>query len=538
MVRRSLLITLLVLGMTGSLGLAVELYYGPPPQRGAKFSGSVIGEVSYNEIGGKEEASSYRDGLDYLAQTDLYFTSPLFKDYGLEARTTLRKTDMRTVESRQDLRIKDLAVKVYNQRNTFLFGKFFQDFSRYSLTNSLEGLYGEFVPSSNTKIKAVLARSQRESSTVPQYRRNVFGLALIREGLLPKLGLDILRSTISVITSQDDRATCGEDAAKDLDNTVLAWEVEAHGTKVGITAELAYSAYIPDRNQDKDRDWGWAFRLNPFLTGERGRLEYTFEFVDPEFYTAQGSAVVDKLRHQVRVIWPFSDGLQLDWTEDFSYDHLKGSSLSYRTTDWGHDITLSYTSEDEDIGGSVYLSWLDTNSDDIANSQEARDITIGTTIYKYLSQTYQVDLSYERRNYSNQGDTSLSEYSDRLTVGLRKDGELAGREYHLAPSLSFSYRRPKSSSKDDISFSLSLQAFYKTGERSRLRLGINLREGNSATVDRDYTRKRSYLEWEYSLDQSAQRRLVMRLERNTYSYQDSTEDYQETRLVVKVIMNF
>jgi len=61
---------------------------------------------------------------------------------------------------------------------------------------------------------------------------------------------------------------------------------------------------------------------------------------------------------------------------------------------------------------------------------------------------------------------------------------------------------------------------------------------NAARADSDHTNNNSYLEFDKSFGQNANRHFVARVERNRYVYEDGTQNYTETRGVIKYTLNF
>ncbi len=519
---------------------AVEVYYTPREVKTEnKISGNFFTEISYQKIGGKDEASSYRDGWDYLSQLSLNINGPMFLGYNYEGEIVLRKTDTNIIEPRRDLRIKRADIRLYNKENLFILGEYYQDFSRFSLSNSLEGLYAGLSPRTDIRLKAVAGRSQSADTVSADYQRNVFGFSVDYNPLHPILSMDRFDVSFSMVTSQDDSSSCGVSGAKDLNNTVVALSATMGKKKLGMNYDMAYSAYTEDEDTDNDIDWGWALRIEPywFIDKANIRMRYLFDYVTPDFYTAQGSAASDKIRHGISFDWIISDNLSMIFSEDLSYDHLKGSDKTKRTTQKEHSLTLNIDEPDA-YRGSVYFDYIGTDSDDTANTEEAEDISFGFEYSRIIDKTSSLRLGYERRLYSRESDKSLSEYSHKLTLGFTKNGKWFGREYYINPDINLNMHSPKTDNNKDISVTFSMSASYNFTDRINIRTGINIADTNGAAVDSDYIKKISYMEYDCMLSKKKSSHLIIRVERNTNEYGNSSLNYKETRYICRFQTGF
>ncbi len=503
---------------------AVEIIYAPYNETDSALSGSVVSDVSFIDVDGNEDSSFYDEGWDYVLQANVSYRRYI-GDNELETDFMIQKTDADYIDARNDVRLKQITAVLYGKGYTASFGEYYQFFSDYTLTNTLEGLGLDFELENNRDAVLVFGRSQRASSVESEYDRYVFGA---------RYGSDFM--AFNIVSSQDNSASLGDANAEDLDNTVLSLNGKLNvNDKLCALYEVAYSSTVEDRSVvDYDRDWGWAISINPRYAFERGMFSYKYERVEPRFFTAQGSSISDEVLHQWTLDYAF-DSFSISLLQQYDYDNLQGSDKSYRTKNLRNEFSL--TKDYGEISVRPYTSLIITNSSDMQNTQEAEDLTIG------ISSSYEIDggkmlnLGYERRMYNRESDESLSEYSHRLNLGIGGNF-LEDANLYLQLDSDLYIRNPKSSQKEDIDIGLSLLGKWQFSDSLTFNFGMNLTELNSSIVNSDSSQKRTYIECDYRLPIENNPHVILSVEENDYSYQDSVNDYTEKIGRMRIVMSF
>lgn len=517
--------------------------YGEPNQdRSGRISGKFTEEISWQDISGNTSKSFLERGTDYLTELNLNLQEKLGRDYNFEGQGFLRKTDNRRIETKRELRLKQLNLKALNSRNLFEFGDFYADFSQFVLGSSLEGFNIELNPSISQRYHFLVARKERADTVSDKFQRNTLGAKADYKLFQDSELFSNFRIGMQVAKIEDDSSTIDHgSSAKDLSNTVAGIDGEISLRKAfSLQYELARSGYIEDEDGANDKKAGTAFRLQPALNLGKANFRYLYYYVQPQFYTETGSASPDKIQHQLTFDYRLSDRANLNFVENLYWDHLDKSTLTKRTTN--NEKYLSFILRPfearKDFTARPYINYSKKDSDDDANSAESVTKTIGFSINDTLNEKTTYGVSYEYRAFVDEANKSTSDYFHRLGFNLGHEQLFFEKRLYYSLNTGLDLRSTKTDDNKDASASISFSGQYDMMQNSKLRFGHNLQDANSAKPASDSVNHRSFLEMDFLLAQKRASHFVLRAERNRYDHEDNTQEYNETRAIAKFITNF
>ncbi|MBF0252704.1 MAG: hypothetical protein HQL29_02715 [Candidatus Omnitrophica bacterium] len=518
--------------------------YGP--ERSGRISGTIDETISWNSVSGNGEKSFLRRGVDHTTGLNLNVQEKLFRDYQFESQLYLRKTDDRRVDSRKDVRLKQLSTKIYNQDNVVEFGDIYADFSQFVMGSSLEGFNAKISYPEGMKYNFVAARNNEADIAMDQYTKYVYGAKADYLFENDSYFFPQFRLGFQGATSQDDKGSVDKFVdTNDMDNSVFGFDGEAKVVNnLKVEYELAESIYTQDvrAHVEKDTQYGTAFRIKPSLTIDKVNVRYLFYYVDPKFYTNTGSASTDKLQHQVSMDWQMIDQVNLSFVENFYWDKLKGSSRTVRTYNDEQYITLNIRPFDarKSFSARTYVNLLHRNSSDKVNSLESETSTYGVSMNDSMNEgkiyygTY-----YEFREYNDlANNNSGSDIYHRVGGNLSFDTDLFGRRLYLGNELSFDFRSTKNDNNPDFNVNHSFNGTYSILDNCDLRFGNNISFYDAAGPGSNMEGNRAFFEAEYRLSEKRDTRCVLRLEENRYVHEDGTQSYKENRAILKFMSNF
>ncbi|MFZ5802800.1 MAG: hypothetical protein ACOY3K_06830 [Candidatus Omnitrophota bacterium] len=520
------------------------------PNRSGQLSGTILSQMTWQDTSGNISKSFLERGWDYLQEINLQAWERLWAGYKIESRAFMRKTDDRQIEKRRDVRLKDLNIAIYNDRNRVEFGDFYSEFSQFTLGASLEGFQAQIEPLKGQKIKAVAARSQKEDITTARYERHVAGGQLDLSLLRDFWWFSLVRLAAQAVTNQDDssngwRLAPSGTVTQDLENTVVGLLGEVVMKKYfTMVYEVARSRYQADEDSTRYSDhqsiYGTAFRLQPQFTTKWVTFKYLYYWVQPGFYTDVGSASPDKLQHQFSVdITPF-DKLTLSLVENWYRDHLEHSARAYQTENDEKYITLTLRPFDSrrDFSLRNYWNYFQRGSDNPQNSVEAYTTTLGTSVNDRIWNTT-VSGRYEYRAYEDEGNSKASsDYFNRFGFSGSRDTIVFGRRWYFSGDYAVDIRNTKTDDDNDLSGTLSLNTQYDLHTRLTLRAGYNLVNQNSVAPNGDSLNTRNFFETDLLVNKKRGSRITVRYERNIYNHEDFTQDYNESRVITKFASPF
>lgn len=236
----------------------------------------------------------------------------------------------------------------------------------------------------------------------------------------------------------------------------------------------------------------------------------------------------------------FSKRLSVSLMENYYWDHLTDSTRAKRTINDEKSLTFNFLplANRESFGARMNVGYNLRSSDDGANSSEGRTFTVGTGFNDRISDSTDWGLSYQYRAYSDWANSSSSDYSNRFGLNLGHEAQVLNRRLYMSLNPSVDIRSTKSDNNKDLNFGVGLTGQYDMAKTLTSRFGHTLADTNAAKSDSDHTNNNSYLEFDKSFGANANRHFVARFERNRYVYEDGTQNYTETRGVIKYTLNF
>lgn len=514
--------------------------------RSGVISGTLQTSLEHTKVLGNKSKSFYEDSTT-LHQSDLSLQvhQKLMSNYRFEGQADIRTASNERVEGEEQLKFKQLNLKVLNPENSVEFGNFYSEFSSFTMGSSLEGFNAEFNPNdSKFGYKAVMARLN--DAEIGQNQRNVYGAHV---ALKPFNSNDVtphdLKLGIQSVLTRDDGSSAPKDfvAAADLHNWVVSTDGQWRHHTNGFAAdwELAFSEYNADRDDTSSNEvHDSAFRLAPsYRYGNKFDVRYLYYVVGPDFYTMTGSAVRDKQQHQINANYKFSSAYTLSATQNWYWDNLSGSNKTKRTKNTETNLSLMARPIEGRQSFSIrpYIKHMVRDSDDAANTSSADTNVYGVS----ANDTYKeatIGAFLEKRDYKDRSGSGKSEDYLRYGMNFSRDFDVYERPLYFSASYSGSVRDPQNDTGNEVQNGLNFNGRYKIAEPYTISFGHNLLTTDSAGNVDDYDTNTSYVEYLHKLENKRNTELRFRAERNNYDYDDNAEDYRENRFVATLVTHF
>jgi len=246
------------------------------------------------------------------------------------------------------------------------------------------------------------------------------------------------------------------------------------------------------------------------------------------------------VQHQTTVDHRFSKRFSASVMENYYWDHLTGSTATKRTINDEKSVTLNFLpfAARESFRLRMHGGYTLRSSDDLGNSAEGRTITVGVGVNDRFSEKTDWGLSYERRAFSDLADRNSSDYAHRFGASLGHEHNLFSRRLYVSLSPRVDVRDTKTDTNKDINWGLGASGQYDIAKTFLARFGHTLADTNAARAGADHTNNNSFLEFDKKLGEKANRHVVIRGERNRYMYEDGTQNYKETRAIIKYVFTF
>ncbi len=308
----------------------------PAPANTSEFHASNEFSVVNNEIKGAGKASSsLTKGLNYLEVLNLYGSGTRGEweyNYTAGAKATDdERADAKTVS------LTNIQGRATNKAHTLTVGDVFESFSQYALATSLKG--GSY-------------RYYKEGTRLPEVT-GVFGWAYPRWDSVWKdpltrtvnrqaAGLRVketfngdLWAGLSAVAAKDTGRITAGDALYDAKNYTFDF---GYVPMPGLTAAGEYSASDSDLSASagaaKTSAKGNAARLELVGDADPSRVSLEYENVEPDFYSALGSASPDRRKFKAKWRYKYTKQVTVTsgllWYRNNLDDQLAGTTRNWK----------------------------------------------------------------------------------------------------------------------------------------------------------------------------------------------------------------
>jgi hypothetical protein len=366
----------------------------------AEFHASNELSATYNETAGPGKASSsLTKGLNYLEVLGLY-GSGTRGNWTYSYTAGAKATDDERNDAKR-LSLTNLQGRAVNGAHTLAVGDVFESFSQYSLATALKG--GSY-------------RFSKEGSRLPEVT-GVFGWAYPRwdsawkdprtrtvnrqaAGLRVKQSVNgDLWAAVSAVSAKDTGRVSAADALYDAKNYTFDFN---YIPMPGLTADGEYSKadskQSPSAGAARTSASGEAYRLQLVGDADPSRVSLEYENVEPDFFSALGSASADRRKFKAR--WRYKRSKQVTFTSGLLWyrNNLDGNTAAGTTRNWRPEIgaaikkpfasrpysfaDLSYKFDRKFGGGSSGADhYLNANYRDRLGELDS-DSNLGYTLYR------------------------------------------------------------------------------------------------------------------------------------------------------------
>jgi len=515
----------------------------PMEERSGKISGSIRTQGAYNRVTGNKAKSFLQEGRDYLAELRLNLQEKLKGDYHLEGQLQVRKTDDQRMDDRKDVRIKQSLLQVSNSENLFILGDFYGELSPFTLGSSVEGFSAEIKPADFLSIKQLVARQYEADQVANKFQRNIIGTKLDAYPFRESAVFSEARFGFQMVTNQDDSATATRTASfADLDNQIFSLDGDLSFIKlVSVNYEVARSQYLSDEDTvtPTDKQYGNAFHIAPQLQLKKTLIRHTYNYIEPTFYSENGSAYPDKIQYLTTLDHRFSERVSVSLMENYYRDNLRGSTLTKRTTNDAKTLTVNWLplAHRPTFRTQFNTGYAERTSDEAARSVDNQTVSFGMGMNDRWKET-DWGVSYDHRSFDDRADTTRSEYQNRYGVRAAREYSLFGRRLYLSLNPGIDTRNTKTGQDQDIDLSMAFSGQYDLEDNLLTRFGYNVMDSHPGAPGTDYFNARSFAEIDWSPGNNKDRHVVFRYNLNRYLNDDNTLNYKESQAVLRYICNF
>jgi hypothetical protein len=368
----------------------------PAPADTSEFHASNEFSLVSNEIkGAGKSASSLTKGLNYLEVLNLYGSGskgawPYNYTAGGKATDDLRNDSKK-------LSLTNIQGRATNNVHTITAGDVFESFSQYSLATSLKGASYRFLKE-GVKLPEVTAvfgwayprwDSVWKDPVTRSINRQAAGLR-VKQTINPDLW-----AAGSYVGAKDTGRLTAADALYDARNYTFDF---GYSPMPGLTTAGEYSLSDYDEATGGTSAKGKAARVELVGDADPSRVSIEYENVEPDFYSALGSASPD--RRKVKTRWRYKYTKQVTFTSGLLWyrNNLDDSKTAGTTSNWKPEISaaikrpfssrpysfadLSYKFDRKYGGGSSGADhYLNANYRDRFGELDS-DTNLGYTLYR------------------------------------------------------------------------------------------------------------------------------------------------------------
>jgi len=307
----------------------------------SEFHASNEFSVTSNEIkGAGKDASSLTKGLNYLEVLNLYGS-------GTKGAWNYNYTvgGKATDDFRNDVKkvsLTNIQGRATNNVHTVTVGDVFESFSQYALATSLKGASYRFLKE-NTRLPEVTfgwAYPRWDSVWKDPLTRTIDRQAA---GLRVKENFNgDLWAGVSAVSAKDTGRVSAADPLYDAKNYTLDFN---YIPMAGLSAAGEYSAsdskLSPSAGTARISSKGNASRFELVGDADPSRVSFEYENVEPDFFSALGSASPDRRKMKTR--WRYKYTKQVTFTSGLLWyrDNLDASKPSGTTSNWKPEVSAA-----------------------------------------------------------------------------------------------------------------------------------------------------------------------------------------------------
>ena len=509
-------------------------------QRSGILTGRFTQEVDFQEVSGNKSKSFLIDGWKYISELNLNLKEKILKGFNFEVQSFLRKTDNIRVETENEVKLKQVKIRVYNIKNFFEFGDFYKELSPFVLGSSLYGFNFDLKPNNFSSYHLILARKYREENISGSLQRNVFGFKteqyLFRDSDL----FSNFRLGLQLASSFKNSNSFSYDAIVEngLKNIVFSIDGDINFVKYfSFSYELANSGFLQDDSSQtiKDMQYATALRLQPTFNYKKLNLRYLYYYVQPKFYTEFGSASSDKIQHQLTLGCSFSDKFSFNIVENYYFDRLSGSNLDKRTINDNKYLNFIIKPFNKNFSLRPYINYLVQSTEGISSTEKITK-TAGFNLNGELKKNISFGSNYEYRVYEDKTNDKLENFN-RLGLNFNYESFVFKRRISFTSGVGFEERKTKDDIYD-LNLNFSINGQYDVVRNIILRLGYNINNMNTNRANSDFITNRYFVEVNFDIYRKKNTNFVLSFEKNNYKHEDKTQNYEETKFVGKFSSNF
>ncbi|MDD5209692.1 MAG: hypothetical protein PHV36_09915 [Elusimicrobiales bacterium] len=312
-------------------------------EAGAEFHASNEFSFTQNEMSGPgKAASSLSKGLNYLEILNLYGNGTKGAwnyNYTVGAKAT---DDDRSDPKRVSLT--SLQGRVTNNIHTLAVGDVFESFSQYSLATSLKGgsyrffkegtrlpeitgVFGWAYPRWDSVWKDPLTRSINRQAAGLRVKENFNG---------------DLWAGLSAVSAKDTGRLASSDALYDAKNYTMDFNyIPMPGLTAAGEYSMSDSGLSASAGAAKVSAKGTAGRFELVGDADPSRVSLEYENVEPDFYSALGSATPDRRKAKAR--WRYKASKRVTVTSGLLWyrNNLDGANSAGTTRNWKPEISAA-----------------------------------------------------------------------------------------------------------------------------------------------------------------------------------------------------
>lgn len=310
-----------------------------PAMAQSEFHAANEFSVTQNDISGPgKDASSLTKGINYLEVLNLYGN-------GAKGGWTYNYTagGKATDDMRNDVKhlsLTNIQGRATNNVHTFTVGDVFESFSQYALATSLKGGSYRFLKE-GTKLPEVTgvfgwAYPRWDSVWKDQATRTIDRRAA---GLRLKENFSgDLWAGVSAVSAKDTGRVTPADALYDAKNYTLDF---SYLPMPGLTAAGEYSLSDQEEATAGTSAKGSAARFELVGDADPSRVSLEYENVEPDFYSALGSASPDRRKMKAR--WRYKYTKQVTFTSGLLWyrNNLDDTNTAGTTCNWKPEISAA-----------------------------------------------------------------------------------------------------------------------------------------------------------------------------------------------------